>query len=83
MRRFSIRDLIWLILVVAVALGWGISHERLRRDAEQTEAARQKAERQLIGCAEYLRGARSERDVYRNRALRAEAGLGAPRKLLP
>ena len=28
MRRFSIRDLLWLTLVVGLALGWWVDHQR-------------------------------------------------------
>jgi hypothetical protein len=33
--RFSIRDLLWLTLVVAIALGWLVRERRLRADAER------------------------------------------------
>ena len=29
MFRFTIRDLLWLMVVVGLACGWGISHRRL------------------------------------------------------
>jgi len=34
--RFSIRDLLWLTLVVALCLGWWIDHHRFRRFLETT-----------------------------------------------
>jgi hypothetical protein len=34
--RFSIRDLLWATLVVAMGLGWWVSHRAL--DAERVEA---------------------------------------------
>jgi len=30
--RFTIRDLLWLTLVVALAVGWWLDHRRLTRD---------------------------------------------------
>jgi hypothetical protein len=30
--RFSIRDLLWLTLVVALAVGWWVDHQRLTPD---------------------------------------------------
>jgi hypothetical protein len=37
--RFSIRDLMWMTLVVALSLGWWFSHRAI--DAQRTAAARQ------------------------------------------
>jgi hypothetical protein len=37
--RFSIRDLMWMTLVVALSLGWWFSHQAI--DAQRTAAARQ------------------------------------------
>jgi len=31
--RFSIRDLLWLTLVVALAVGWWLDHRRLVTDS--------------------------------------------------
>ena len=36
--RFSVRDLFWLTLVVGVALGWFVSHRRLRAENDQVRA---------------------------------------------
>ena len=33
-KQFSLRDLIWLILLCAVSLSWWMDHRRLREDAE-------------------------------------------------
>ncbi|MEX0714180.1 MAG: hypothetical protein WD278_17735 [Pirellulales bacterium] len=38
MRRFLIRDLLWLTLIVALALGWWVDHRQLASDLQ---AARQ------------------------------------------
>jgi hypothetical protein len=35
--RFSIRDLLWLTLVVAMGLGWWINSQRSRVELEQTQ----------------------------------------------
>ena len=44
MRRFTLRDLFWLTVVVALALGWSISYarlyERLRVRGRHAEALR-------------------------------------------
>ena len=34
--RFTIRDLLWLTLVVALAVGWWLDHHRFRRFLETT-----------------------------------------------
>ena len=52
MRRFSIRDLFWLTLVVALILGWTVNRERWR---EQLYAA----EREKVAAGE--RGERWEK----------------------
>jgi hypothetical protein len=36
--RFSIRDLLWLTLVVALGLGWGIREWKLRDDAIEAKS---------------------------------------------
>jgi len=33
--RFSIRDLLWLTLVVALAVGWWLDHARLSQNDEE------------------------------------------------
>ena len=33
--RFSVRDLLWLTLVVAVALGWLVRERQLRADVDR------------------------------------------------
>ena len=38
MFRFSIRDLLWLTLVVAMGLGWFVRERQLREEARATEA---------------------------------------------
>jgi hypothetical protein len=38
--RFSIRDLLWLTLVVAMGLGWGIREGRFRGEANRAKAWR-------------------------------------------
>jgi hypothetical protein len=38
MCRFTIRDLLWLTLVVAVMLAWGIRERQLRDDLRAREA---------------------------------------------
>ena len=35
--RFTIRDLLWLTLVVALVLGWSIDHRRFRRFLEKSD----------------------------------------------
>lgn len=54
LRHFSIRDLLWLFVVVALATGWGLERMRLvqaRRDAlivqQKTEAASRLAATEL------------------------------------
>jgi hypothetical protein len=38
--RFSVRDLLWLTLVVAVALGWWINHEQWMKAVASLEKSR-------------------------------------------
>src|SRR6185312_14317224 len=63
MSRFSIRDLLWLTLVVAIGLGWFIRERQLRAEVTQTklscdakyeaQAARSKAWRGRAGALEH------------------------------
>ncbi len=53
--RFSIRDLLWLTLVVGMAVGWWVDHDRLwAKYAEQFHRAR-KAENELLMKSGILR----------------------------
>jgi hypothetical protein len=36
--RFSIRDLFWLSLVVALAVGWWFDHDSVRRERERLQS---------------------------------------------
>jgi hypothetical protein len=45
--KFSIRDVLWLTVVVALAVGWSLDRVALRR-AEQR--ARQEAKREMINA---------------------------------
>jgi len=40
--RFTIRDVLWLMVVVAVAMGWWIDQDRIRRQSEALKAAAQR-----------------------------------------
>ena len=48
MFRFTIRDLLWLMVVVAIATAWLIDRDRIRRD----RLAMVKHEAELISQAE-------------------------------
>ena len=41
MFRFTIRDVLWLTVVVALAVGWWIDQDRIRRHREALEASEQ------------------------------------------
>lgn len=43
MFRFSIRDLLWLTLVVAVALGWWFNRRQLQHELQRAQAWRTRA----------------------------------------
>ena len=45
--RLSIRDLLWLTVVVALAAGWWVHHRRLSRTAAESRHAQAVAERHL------------------------------------
>jgi len=45
--RFSVRDLLWLTLVVAVGLGWFVRERQLRTDANQARAEANLARRHV------------------------------------
>ena len=36
--QFSIRDLLWLTVVVALAVGWWIDHDTIRRERERLQS---------------------------------------------
>jgi len=42
MFRFTIRDVLWLTVVVAMALGWWIDQDRIRRQSEELKTAAQR-----------------------------------------
>ena len=48
MFRFTIRDALWLMVVVALGLGWWVDHKRLDRVANAWETA-------VGGCGSPLR----------------------------
>jgi len=43
LRHFSIRDLLWLFVVVALATGWGLDRFKLEQARRNEAAERQKA----------------------------------------
>jgi hypothetical protein len=63
--QLSLRDLFWLVLVCALALGWWLEHRRHARDAETIEALNlqrdsymQRAEQLLEGVQQLEAAAR-------------------------
>jgi hypothetical protein len=36
--RFTIRDLLWLVVVVALAVGWLLDHDTVRRESDRLRA---------------------------------------------
>ena len=46
MLRFTIRDVLWLTLVVGLAVGWWLDRERLMARAERAEDAYELLQRQ-------------------------------------
>jgi hypothetical protein len=42
MFRFTIRDVLWLTVVVALAVGWSLEHYRISRERAALKADRQK-----------------------------------------
>lgn len=46
--RFTIRDLLWLTLVVALAVGWWVDRSRIARDAASTASKLSSADMQVI-----------------------------------
>jgi hypothetical protein len=40
--RFTIRDVLWLMVVVAVAMGWWFDQDRIRRQSESLKAESQR-----------------------------------------
>ncbi|MBC7853208.1 MAG: hypothetical protein IAF94_07210 [Pirellulaceae bacterium] len=51
--KFSIRDLLWLTVVVALTLGWVLDHRRLSEKAKAAELKAQTAEL-FASSAEHL-----------------------------
>ena len=43
MFRFTIRDLLWLTLVVALGMGWWLDRQRLRDDCQELQMELQRA----------------------------------------
>src|SRR5262245_45720259 len=59
MFRFTIRDVLWLTVVVALAVGWRSHHRRQlgewHSDHSQLEAAWRNDRNQLLGAIEHVR----------------------------
>ncbi len=47
MFRFTIRDVLWLTVVVGAITGWCVEHSALRQQAEQWEAERERLSNQV------------------------------------
>jgi hypothetical protein len=60
--RFSLRDLLWLTLVVALGLGWWASNQRLLVRSQQLEAERDRWQ-SGAGALEFVLSHEEERKV--------------------
>jgi hypothetical protein len=49
---FYLRDVFWLVLVVAIGLGWWMDHDRIRREVQQLQAIPVKSAQAKLGVAE-------------------------------
>jgi hypothetical protein len=61
--KFSIRDLLWLTLVVALTVGWYVDHRQMlaQNAALEAEAAVLKVEARKNEKAGYIRGVMDEK----------------------
>ena len=50
--KFTLRDLFWLVLVVAIGLGWWIDQDRIRRQSEALKAAAQRLQALPVRAAQ-------------------------------
>ena len=66
--RFTIRDLLWVTVVVALAVGWGMDHRRMKLQSYIHESQ-----------ARYFRDI-LERDGYTITLSRDGTGVGAKKK---
>jgi hypothetical protein len=48
MFRFTIRDLLWLMVVVGMGVGWCVEHSAFRRQSARWEAEREVLERDKL-----------------------------------
>jgi multidrug resistance efflux pump len=49
---FHLRDVFWLVLVVAFGLGWWMDHDRIRREVQQLQAIPVKRAQANLAVAE-------------------------------
>jgi hypothetical protein len=75
LRHFSIRDLLWLFVVVALATGWGLDRVRLEQARRNELAERQRA---LVAA----RQAQYAADVSRASMALQQSELGAANRIL-
>ena len=55
MFRFSIRDVLWLTVVVGIALGWWIERSRLRAERDEFERKALELEGNFISLVDIVR----------------------------
>lgn len=63
--KFSIRDLMWLTVVVALAVGWGVERSRLTSELEEYEGIEMPDQRGVAGPGMPLKEWRQEQKEWR------------------